>query len=124
MVREGEGGAAVVLVATGSEVALACAAADELREQDVSARVVSCPSLELFQAQPEAYQLSVVPRRGPPVVAVEALRGESLRVLAGSDGLVYGIDRFGASAPAPVLAEAYGFTPKRLAERVLGHLRR
>jgi transketolase len=100
-----------------------CAAADELAAQDVAARVVSCPSLELFLAQPDAYRQALVPEQGPPVVAVEALRGESLRRLVGSRGLVYGVDRFGASAPSSVLAEAYGFTPARLAERVLGHLR-
>jgi len=122
-VREPKRAPDVVLVGTGSELPLVCAAADELAAQDVAARVVSCPSLELFLAQPDAYRQALVPEQGPPVVAVEALRGESLRRLVGSRGLVYGVDRFGASAPSSVLAEAYGFTPARLAERVLGHLR-
>ena len=57
------------------------------------------------------------------MVAIEASRGESLRRLVGYGGLVYGIDRFGASAPYTDLAQAFGFTPDALAARVLEHLR-
>ena len=60
---------------------------------------------------------------GPPVVAIEAGRGESLRRLTGTRGLVYGIDRFGASAPHTDLAAYFGFTPDQLADRVLSHVR-
>jgi transketolase len=123
-VREPEGPPEVVLLATGSEVPLACEAAGHLREEGVAPRVVSCPCLELFLRQPEAYQRGLLPEEGPPVVAVEASRGESLRRLVGARGLVYGVDRFGASAPSEALAEAYGFTPERLAARVLAHLGR
>jgi transketolase len=123
-VREPESPPDVVLVATGSEVPLACEAADRLREEGAMARVVSCPSLELFLAQPEDYQRALVPDDGPPVAVVEALRAESFRRLVGRRGFVYGVDRFGASAPSGVLAEAYGFTAERLAARVLAHLGR
>jgi transketolase len=114
----------VVLLATGSEVALACDAEEKLRAEGVVARIVSLPCLEVFLEQPEAYRRSLIPDDGTPVVAVEAGVGESLRRLVGSQGLVYGIDRFGASAPTPVLAEVFGFTPDKLAESVLAHLRK
>jgi transketolase len=123
-VREPASGPDVVLLATGSEVPLAVQAADLLGERGVAARVVSTPSVELFLAQPEAVRGALVPEEGPCVVAVEAGRGETLRRLVGSRGLVYGIDRFGASAPHADLAEAFGFTPERLAARVLAHLGR
>jgi transketolase len=100
-VRDPGAATQVVLVATGSEVSLACDAAEKLAAERVPARVVSLPSLELFLAQPAAYRRALVPETGPPVVVVEAGRGESLRRLAGTRGLVYGIDRFG-SALTPI----------------------
>ncbi len=113
----------VVLVASGSEVSLACAAAEKLHAESVPARVVSLPCLELFLAQPETWRHALIPADGPPVVAIEAARGQSLHVLAGARGLVYGIDRFGASAPSTDLGEYFGFTPDRVCARVLEHLR-
>jgi transketolase len=113
---------AVVLVATGSEVALACDAAEKLASGSKPARVVSLPCLELFLRQPDSYRDALIPRDGTPVVAVEAGRGESLRRLVGGNGLVYGIDTFGASAPYADLAVYFGFTPDRLCARVLEHL--
>ncbi len=112
----------VVLVATGSEVALACDAAEKLGGEGVPARVVSMPCVELFLEQPLEYQRSLVPTDGTPVVAVEAGRAESLRRFTGARGLVYGIDRFGASAPLADLARFFGFTPDQLAGRVVEHL--
>jgi transketolase len=122
-VRDPGAATQVVLVATGSEVSLACDAAEKLAAERVPARVVSLPSLELFLAQPAAYRRALVPETGPPVVVVEAGRGESLRRLAGARGLVYGIDRFGASAPNTDLAQFFGFTPDQLSARVREHLR-
>jgi len=113
----------VILVASGSEVSLACDAAEKLHAENVSARVVSLPCLELFLAQPEAVRNALIPTDGPPVVAIEAARGQSLRALVGTRGFVYGIDRFGASAPYTDLAEFFGFTPDRVCARVLEHLR-
>jgi len=112
----------VVLLATGSEVSLAVEAAAKLGGEGVAARVVSVPSLELWAEQPEAYRRALVPEQ-LPAVAVEAARGESFRPFLGTRGLVYGIQRFGASAPIGPLAEAFGFTPDKLAERVLRHVR-
>jgi transketolase len=120
--REPEGAPDVVLVATGSEVSLACEAADKLATQGVAARVVSLPCLELFESQPRAYRDGLLRAGDAPVIAVEAARGQSLRGLTGDRGLVYGIDRFGASAPLGALAEEFGFTPDQLAEGVRRHL--
>jgi transketolase len=113
----------VVLLASGSEVALACDAAEKLDTDSIPARVVSLPSLELFLEQPKAYRRALLPDDGTPIVAIEAARGESLRRLVGGAGLVYGIDRFGASAPCADLAEHFGFTPDRVCSRVQEHLR-
>ena len=112
----------VVLVATGSEVSLACAAAEKLRAEGTAARVVSMPCVSLFLEQPEDYQRRLIPESDTLVVAIEAARGESLRRFVGRSGLVCGIDRFGASAPYPALAEAFGFTPDAIAARVRARL--
>ncbi|GAG49810.1 unnamed protein product, partial [marine sediment metagenome] len=93
-----------------------------LAAEGVFARVVSLPSLELLGEQPESYRRELVPEE-IPAVAVEAARGESLRGLVGRRGLIHGIDRFGASAPAKRLAEFFGYTPDRLAARILDWLR-
>ncbi len=122
-VEEPPGATDVVLVATGSEVVLAVEAAARLRDAQVAARVVSLPCLELFLEQSADYRRGVIPEDGTPVVAVEAARAESLRRLIGATGAIYGIDRFGASAPHTDLARAYGFTAEQLAERVGAHLR-
>jgi transketolase len=113
----------VVLVASGSEVPLACDAAEKLHAENVAARVVSLPCLELFYAQPEAWRNELIPTDRVPVIAIEAARGQSLRGLVGPRGLIYGLDRFGASAPYTDLAEFFGFTPDRVCARVLEHLR-
>ena len=110
------------MLASGSELALACDAAAELESSKVRARVVSVPCLELFRAEPEEYREQLVPDDGTLVVAVEAGLGESYRGLVGRKGLVYGIDHFGASAPAADLARLFGFTAEALAKRVLEEL--
>jgi transketolase len=121
-VREPKGEPDLVLLASGSEVVLACNAATELAAEDVSARVVSVPSLELLGEQPGSYLRELVPE-DVPVAAVEAARGESLRGLVGRRGVIHGIGRFGASAPAQKLAEFFDYTPDRLSARVLEWLR-
>ncbi len=108
----------VVLLATGSEVSLAVAAAEELSRDGVQARVVSMPCVDLFLEQPEADQDAVLPDDGTPVVAIEAGRAESLRRFVGRRGLVIGMDGFGASAPYKALADHFGFTPESVAKRV------
>jgi transketolase len=102
----------LLLLASGSEVSLALSAREELLKEGLSARVVSMPCWELFEAQPENYQASVLPA-GTPRMAIEA--GVSLawaRYLCSGEsrGKVIGIDGYGASAPYKVLFEQYGFT--------------
>jgi transketolase len=123
VVRDAGGKPDVVLLATGSEVALACNAANQLGEAGIAARVVSVPSLELLLAQGEAYVDQLVPL-DVPAVAVEAGRGESFRALVGRKGRIHGVPGFGASAPWQALAEHFGFTPDAVTAAVQEHLGR
>ena len=123
VVREGGAAPDVVLIATGAEVPLALEAAHKLGAAGVEARVVSAPSLERFAAQDEAWRTAVLPP-GVPRIAVEAGRGESFWRLVGLEGLVYGLERFGLSAPWKDLAEHFGYVPDTLAEAVRRHLGR
>ncbi len=111
VVTETGAGPQLVLVATGSEVSLALDAAKLLG--DVATRVVSMPSWELFAEQDGAYRQEVLPA-GVPTLAVEAASTFGWRSHADE---VVGLDRFGASAPAAVLAQQFGFTPEAVAER-------
>jgi transketolase len=110
-------GARFTLVATGSEVPLAQAALELLAKKGILGRLVSMPCLECFEASTAAQREAVVPRELPAAV-LEAARGTEWWKLVGRDGLVIGIDRFGASAPDKALAEEYGFTPAKVAERL------
>jgi transketolase len=112
----------LVLVASGSEVELACDTAARLAEDGLHARVVSMPSLDLFWTQPKEYRESLVPA-GIPAVAVEASTAQSYYRLVGRDGLVCGMESFGRSAPTADLAEHFGFTPDQLCERIRDHLK-
>jgi transketolase len=110
-------GARFTVVATGSEVPLAQAALDLLAKKGLAGRLVSMPCWEVFEAQPAAWRDEVLPR-ALPVAVVEAARGQEWWRIAGRDGLVIGIDRFGASGPEKALAEEYGFTPAKVADRL------
>ncbi len=106
----------VVLLASGSEVAVAIAAQAMLRtEHRLAARVVSVPSFELFRSQDLAYRQSVLPR-DVPRVAVEAAHPMPWHEFVGDGGAIIGIDRFGASAPYQRLYEEYGLTAGAVAE--------
>jgi transketolase len=104
----------VILIATGSEVALAMAAAAELETQDVGTRVVSMPCTELFDAQDAEYRESVLPASVGARVVIEAGVTDGWWRYAGSGGRVIGIDRFGESAPAEELFEHFGFTTEHI----------
>ena len=100
----------ILLIATGSEVALAVAAAAALAEEGIQASVVSMPSTDVFDAQEAAYRESVLPAAVTARVAIEAgVTGGWWRYV-GTDGRVVGLDSFGASAPADELFEHFGFT--------------
>ena len=107
-------GAKAILIATGSEVQLALAAQKLL---DFPVRVVSMPSTEVFDRQPENYRAEVLPK-GLPRVAIEAGVTDFWRKYVGLEGAVVGIDRFGESAPAADLFKHFGFTPENVAKVV------
>jgi transketolase len=119
---EAEAAKPVILIATGSEVALAMGARDALAAEGVTVRVVSMPCTSLFDRQPAAYRDSVLPR-GIPRVAVEAGVTDYWRKYVGLDGAVVGIDTYGESAPAATLFKHFGFTVDNVAaavRRVIG----
>jgi transketolase len=104
----------IILIASGSEVALIVKAAAVLAEQGIAARVVSMPSMEVFEQQPAEYRETVLPTALRSRLAVEAGASMPWYRYVGLDGCVLGIDRFGASAPAEILFEQYGMTVDRV----------
>jgi len=107
----------LTIVATGSEVSLAVKTADLLRGEGTRARVVSAPSLDLFDQQAQDYQDEVLGDRSR-VVCIEAGRSDGWYKYVNRDALIVGIDRFGASAPYERIAEELGFTPEKVAARI------
>jgi transketolase len=110
-------GSDAVLIATGSEVWVALAAAEILDEAGTSLRVVSLPCWEAFFEQDESYRRSVL-GDGLPRASLEAAATFGWERIVGDDGLMIGIDHFGASAPWERIAREWGFTPEAVAERV------
>lgn len=106
----------LILIATGSEVALALESAEALESSGVSARVVSMPCLEWFAEQPEEYRDEVLPPQVRARVSIEAGATLGWWRYVGSDGAVIGIDEFGASASAEHLFEERGFTVANVVE--------
>ncbi|MEX0960918.1 MAG: transketolase [Burkholderiales bacterium] len=106
-----------VIIATGSEVALAMGAQKTLADAGIPVRVVSMPATTVFDRQDEAYRESVLPR-GMPRVAVEAGVSDFWRKYVGLDGAVIGLDRFGESAPAGELFKHFGLTADAVAAAV------
>lgn len=100
----------VILLASGAEIHITLAAAEELQKTGVKIRVVNMFSFELFEQQPAAYKNRVLPSKVEKRLAVEAASSQSWYRYVGLKGEVVGIDRFGASAPAKVLFEKFGFT--------------
>ncbi len=110
VLKDSDGTPDILLIATGSEVALVMEAAAKLAENGVQARVVSMPSTDVFEAQEISYQESVFPANVSARVAVEAGVTDGWWRYVGPQGRVIGLDRFGESAPANELFEHFGFT--------------
>ena len=108
---------AIVLVANGSEVSLLCDVAAKLEEEGVAARVVSVPSIGLFNGQDAQYKASVIPA-GVAVFGLTAGLPSVLSSVVGANGKIYGLERFGASAPFKVLDEKFGFTVENILNEV------
>jgi len=115
---EAQADAHAVIIATGSEIALAVAAANELSSEGVNVRVVSMPNPGLFQQQDAAYREAVLPSTLTARVVVEAGVTAGWAAMAGNRGRVVGIDRFGASAPANELFKEYGLTVENVSQAV------
>ncbi|MDN5869259.1 MAG: transketolase [Nitrococcus sp.] len=107
-----------LIIATGSEVELAVAAAQALGERGRRIRVVSLPSVEVFEAQDVAYRESVLPARLTTRLVLEAGATRLWAAYAGPNGKVLGIDRFGESAPGDALFKHFGFTVERVVAAV------
>ena len=120
----GQGEPQVILMASGSEVAIVLQAAEELAGQGVASRVVSFPSWELFAAQDESYQQQVLPPSIQARVALEAGVTQGWERWVGSQGRMIGLNRFGASAPYKTLYQQFGLTAERVAAEALALLGR
>jgi transketolase len=115
ILSEAEGGKPdVILIGTGSEVSLCIRAQEKLKGYGVKARVVSMPSWNLFEAQDEAYRESVLPK-----VTVEAGATYGWERWAGCDGIIIGIDHYGASAPGDQVMRNFGFTVEHVTSAAL-----
>lgn len=108
----------LILIGTGSEVSLLIEAQKKLKDQNISARVVSMPSWELFEKQDAAYKEKVFPATMKKRLAVEAGSTLGWHKYVTDEGDVLGIDTFGHSAPAEELLELFGFTVDNVVNRV------
>jgi transketolase len=106
----------VILIATGSEVALAVAAHEELGAEGVRSRVVSLPCWELFERQGAAYKEEVLPPSVAARVSVEEASTVGWDRFVGPGGVKIGMHTFGSSAPLKDVQDKFGFTPDRVAE--------
>jgi len=112
-----DGKPSLILIASGSEVGLILAAADQLQAKGIAVRCVSMPSWELFDAQPQSYRDEVLPPAVTARLAVELGVAQGWSRYIGEQGDMLGIDRFGASAPAEVLLREYGFSVDNVVRR-------
>ncbi|NLF76801.1 MAG: transketolase [Chloroflexi bacterium] len=125
VLADGPGGKVdVIVIGTGSEVHIALEAQKLLAEKGVAARVVSMPSWERFERQPQTYRDSVLPPAVTARVAVEAGVTTGWQKWVGDRGAVVGVDRFGASAPYKEIYQHFGLTPERVAQEALALLKR
>ncbi len=114
----------LILIATGSEVHLIVAARELFAKQNISVRLVSMPSWELFEAQTEAYKNSVLPESVKTKIAVEAGVSQGWHRYTGDHGAVISMDTFGASAPGAVMMRENGFTAEHIYEQALTLLKK
>jgi transketolase len=109
----------LVLVATGSEVEVVLKAAVELKDAGIMATVVSMPSFKIFEEQSEEYKASIFPH-GVPKISLEAGATMGWWKYIGREGVAIGIDKFGASAPGPIVMEKYGISVANVVEKAKG----
>jgi transketolase len=117
ILREASGGKPqLILIATGSELQLAFAAAETLEGEGITSRVVSLPCWERFDAQEQAYRDNVLPPSVRKRVSVEVGVSLGWERWVGDEGAIIGLDHFGASAPAGTIFEKFGFTADRVTD--------
>jgi transketolase len=109
----------IILLASGSEVGTCLKAADIIEKEGLNVRVVSFPSWELFEKQPQEYKDSVIPAGVKSIVSVEAGISMGWSKYTGSYGCSVSIETYGASAPDKILMEKYGFTPENVARKAM-----
>jgi transketolase len=114
----------IILIATGSEVSLIVEAGQKLNGNDIHVRIVSMPSWELFDDQPQSYCDSVLPPTIRARLAIEAGATQGWCKYVGDEGEVIGVDGFGASAPGKVMMREYGFTVENICKHALGLINR
>lgn len=112
----------ILIIATGSEVSLGVAVAEIFSKRGISIQVVSMPCVEIFDSQPKAYRDRVLPPNVTKRVAIEAAHTNFWHRYIGPEGVIVGIDSFGASAPGEQLFARYGFTSANIEEAVEGIL--
>jgi len=119
VLKDSHGTPDLILIASGSEVSLALSAADELDKKEINTRVVSFPSWELFEMQGDDYKESVLPKNVKARLVIEAGIKQGWEKYIGDEGKAITIDKFGASAPAKILFEKYGFTVENVVAKGL-----
>ncbi|MCE5199669.1 MAG: transketolase [Armatimonadota bacterium] len=122
VISDPDGQLDLILIASGSEVHVAVAAAGMLAENGLKARVVSFPSHELFEQQSREYKETILPPDINNRVVIEAASPMSWYRYAGPYGLIIGLDRFGASAPWKAIAKELGYTPEAVTQRVMEYI--
>jgi transketolase len=119
-----KGKPAIILIASGSEVSLIVAAKQKLEAKNISVRLVSMPSWELFLAQPQKYRDAVFPPSITTRLAVEAGVSQGWERFVGNHGGTISIECFGASAPGPIVMQKYGFTVENICKRASALLKK
>jgi len=120
---EASGKPDIILIATGSEVSIALETGGKLKKQGVSSRIISLPSWELFDSQPEDYRNSVLPPELKARIAIEAASPMGWERYTGDEGVIIGINHFGASAPGGTIYDKFGFTADSIVKKALGLLK-
>ncbi len=114
----------IILIASGSEVSLIVAAQQKLQQRKIAVRIVSMPSWELFEAQSQKYRDSVLPPAIFRRLVVEAGVSQGWERYAGAQGDIISVEKFGASAPGPIVMEHYGFSVDNVCKRALALLKK
>jgi transketolase len=109
----------IILIATGSEVHIALEAAERLTENEVNARVISMPSIELFEKQSPEYKEKILPSGKIPRLIIEAGHTMGWDRYLGKKGSIIGMTRFGASAPGGTLMKKFGFTADNIVQKAM-----